>query len=177
MDWTVGLDLAARNLVAVGAYAVALAAVVPALGDRRELVAPLLVAVAALGTFAYARYGVGVLTDRCEACGERSYVGALWCPRTGTLRTAVTRPLAQAALAVALFALVGTLADAVRTFALWTAVPQGAIREYLLPDGDALFRALVLAGAAVAAVPVPVLVGNAIRLALRKAPVGGGANG
>lgn len=168
MAWSAGVFLVPRNLVAVFGYAFALVAVGPAIATQRQLLGPVLVAVALLGTAVYARYGLLVLTARCEACGESHHVGSLWCPRVGTVRTAVDRPVVQACLAVGLFVLVGFVANAARTFALWIAIRDGPLYRYLLTDGDALFRAVFLAGGMVAAVPVPVLVGNLFRYALLK---------
>lgn len=160
MEWAAGLALVPRNLLAVGAYGVALVAVTPTLRAHRWVLGPALIAVAALGTLGYVRYGLLVLTGPCEACGERAYVGALWCDRFGAVRTTVSRPLVQLALAVGLFLSIGAVAGAVRTLALWVAAEGGPAWTYLRTGGDGLFRATVLAAAMIAAVPVPLLAGN-----------------
>ena len=168
MDWAAGLTFVPRNALAVGACAVALAAVVPALAARQWLLVPFLGTVTALGTLVYVRYGLVVVTGRCETCGERSYVGAVWCPRTGAVRTALSRPVVHAVLAVALFVVLGTVAGAARTVAPWVAANGPPHAASLSATGDPFFEAFVLLAATVAAVPIPVVAGNAIRLSFRK---------
>lgn len=170
MDWAADVAFVPRNALLFGLYSVALVAIGPVLGDRQWLLAPVLFGVAVLGTLLYVRDGLLVLTARCERCGECHHVGSVRCPRTGTARTAISHPIVQAVLAVALFAVVGIVADAIRTLTRWLASSDGPLHQSLLSGGGELYLAYFLTSATAAAVLVPILAGNLVRLSLRAAP-------
>lgn len=174
MEWADGLALDAGPLALVGVYAAALAALVPALAAHRSLVGPALVAMTATGTVVYVTHGLP-LSAPCRACGERSHLGALRCARTGAVRAAVARPLVQAVLTIGLFVAVGVVAGSARTILPWL-VGHGVAGHGVVGHGtpgpgaagDPLFRSAILGAAMVASVPVPVVAGNLLRLALRR---------
>lgn len=166
-DWAAPLTVQPRRVLLVLAYGAVLVTLSPALRANQWAVLPLVVGMALGGTLLYAREGIFVVTDHCEACGERSYVGSLWCEQLETVRTAFSRPLLQAVVATALFLLIGAAAGAFRTILLSLSVDGGALRTYLLSDGYGLFRAYFFVYAMVASVPVPVALGNLVRLVLR----------
>lgn len=167
MDWAADIALRPRRLLLVVAYGAALVVLTPTVRANQWAFVPLLAGIALAGTVLYVRRGVFVLTAPCEECGERAFVGALRCRQLSTVRTAFSRPLLQVVAAVALFLLVGAAAGLFRTILLWAAAPAGPVWEYLLSDGYGLFRAYFLVSAMVVSVPVPMIVGNLLRVLLR----------
>ena len=166
MDWATGIAFVPRHALAVGAYGLCLVAVAPMLAQRQWFLPPALLAMATLGTMVYVRYGVLVLTAPCRTCGQRAYVGAVRCLRCGSVRPVVARPVVQAIVVVGLFVVLGVVAGTGRTLTLSLAAPGTPVGTFLRA-GDPTTRSAVTLASLVASVPIPVLVGTAIRLHAR----------
>ena len=166
MDWATGIAFVPRHALAVGAYGLCLVAVVPMLSQRQWLLPSALAAMATLGTLVYVRYGVLVLTAPCRTCGQRGYVGAVRCRRRDSVRPVVARSLLQAVVVVALFVALGVVAGTGRTLTLALAAPSTPVGTFLRA-GDPTTRSAITLAALVASVPIPVLLGTAIRLHAR----------
>lgn len=121
------------------------------------------VAVSALGTLVYVRYGFLVVRENCPTCGGAIGLGAVWCPTHHGVQSRFTHLGLQFVLLVALTYVVGAAIGLSFTVLSIVQPFGGSLFDAVAGPGYGFFRTSVGLYGMLAAVPVPVAIGSLLR--------------